>query len=142
MARRIIGLDLGAYSVKLLRLEAGKQHLKFEVIDAIEEVLPSAQIDGPDLLERQREVIARFAQAGLLENESAAVALQAADGQMRLMAMPFSDTRKIEAILPGLIEAEVPFELSDMTVAWHRQELSSAQAANKDRDKNSLSFWP
>lgn len=136
MARRIIGLDLGAYSVKLLRLEAGKQHLKFEVIDAIEEVLPVAQIDGPDLLERQREVIARFAQAGLLENEGAAIALGAADGQMRLMAMPFSDSRKIEAVLPGLIEAEVPFELSEMTVTWHRQEISARPAPDKDKEKD------
>jgi len=133
-------LDLGAYSVKLLRLEAGKQHLKFEVVDAIEEVLPSAQPDGPDLLERQREVVARFAQAGLLENEGAAVALGAADGQMRLMAMPFSDSRKIEAVLPGLIEAEVPFELSDMTVTWHRQELARAVAADKDETKIRLAF--
>jgi general secretion pathway protein L len=133
-------LDLGAYSVKLLRLEAGKQHLKFEVIDALEEVLPSAHVDGPDLLERQREVVARFLQAGLLENEGAAVALSAADGQMRLMSMPFSDSRKIEAILPGLIEAEVPFELSDMTVAWHRQESALVSAENKDETKIRLAF--
>lgn len=143
MARRIIGLDLGAYSIKLLRLEAGKQHLKFEVIDAIEEIIPVGDADNPDgmsLLERQREIIAKFAQAGLLENEGAAIALPAADGQMRVITVPFSDTRKIEAILPGLIEAEVPFDLSDMALTWHRQEHALATTQESTETNIRLAF--
>jgi general secretion pathway protein L len=140
MARRIIGLDLGAYSVKLVRLEAGKQHLAFEVVDALEEVLAPAHVDGPDLLERQREVVAKFAQLGLLENEGAYVALPSSEGQMRSMSVPFSDLRKIEAILPGMIEAEVPFELSDMTFVWHRQEHKALEPTGGDETTIRLAF--
>ena len=132
MARRIIGLDLGAYSVKLVRLETGKQHLKFEVVDAIEEVLAPKEPEGPDLLERQSEAIRKFAQAGLLENEGVAIALGSSEGQMRIMSVPFSEAHKIEAVLPGMIEAEIPFELSDMTYAWHRQEKSAKSAENNE----------
>jgi general secretion pathway protein L len=123
-----------------MRLEAGKQHLKFEVIDAVEELVPEATPEGPDLLERQREAIARFAQNGLLENEGASVALSSLDGQMRIMTMPFSDSRKIEAVLPGMLEAEVPFELSDMTFAWHRQDQRPVIAGDSDQSNIRIAF--
>ncbi|HXW60273.1 MAG TPA: pilus assembly protein PilM [Myxococcota bacterium] len=138
MARRIIGLDLGAYSVKMLRLEAGKQFPRFEVIDAWEEVLQAEEPDGPDLLERQREVLRKFFHSGLMEAETFAIGLPAADGQMRTMLVPFSDTRKIEAVLPGLMEAEVPFDLSEMIVSWHRQEHQPSDLAVVEGEDSSI----
>src|SRR5580700_6123612 len=100
MARRIVGLDLGAYSVKLLRLEVGKQHPRFEVLEAWEEVLPDEEPEGPDLLERQRQTLASLLQNNPLEAETYAIGLPAIDGNMLTMAVPFSETRKIEAVLP------------------------------------------
>lgn len=136
MARRIIGLDLGAYSVKMLRLEAGKQFPRFEVIDAWEEILPVEEEDGPDLFERQLEALRRFVQSGLVEAESFAIGLPAADGQMRTMQVPFSDLRKIEAVLPGLMEADVPFDLSDMIISWHRQEFKTQAQSGEGTNGN------
>ena len=122
MARRIVGLDLGAYSVKLLRLEVGKQHPRFEVLEAWEEVLPDEEPEGPDLLERQRLTLASLLQNNPLEAETYAIGLPAIDGNMLTMAVPFSETRKIEAVLPGLLEAEVPFDLAEMSISWHSIE--------------------
>jgi general secretion pathway protein L len=122
MARRVIGLDLGAYSVKLVRLECGKQTPKFEVVDQAEEILPISETDERDLLAYQKDAVLNLAQKGLLDAETCAVALNAAEGQMRIMKTPFLDSRKIEAVLPGLLEAELPFEVDNMTISWHRCE--------------------
>lgn len=122
MARRIIGLDLGAYSVKVLRLETGRQQPSFEILDQSEVLLAPEEENGPDLLERQREAILKLYREGLLEAEVYSVGLNAADGQVRKMTVPFEDARKIEAVLPGLLEAEVPFDIDTMIIPWHRQE--------------------
>lgn len=138
MARRIIGLDIGAYSVKILRLEAGKQFPRFEVVDAWEELVSPEEPDGPGLLERQREALERFFKSGLIEAENYAIGLAAADGQMRSMQVPFSDLRKIQAVLPGLMEAEVPFDLSEMVISWHRQENQPQGEALKGEEVGSI----
>lgn len=120
MARRVVGLDLGAYSVKLVRLESGKQ-VRFEIIDVVEEVLPHDEPEQEkDLLEKQRDALASLNQRGLLDAEMYSIGLSALDGQMRTMQVPFAENRKIQAVLPGLLDAEIPFELDDMVVSWYR----------------------
>ncbi len=133
MARRIIGLDLGAYSLKLLRMESGKQFPKFEILDAVEEVLSPEEDEGPSLLERQKEALLRLQAKGLIDAEAFATGLAASEGQVRRMEVPFVEARKIEAILPGLLESEVPFDVGDMVVSWHREEKNS-DAAKKDEN--------
>lgn len=130
MARRIIGLDLGAYSVKLLRLETGKQSAKYEIITIAEEILLPEEEDGPSLLDRQKEALLKLHNAGILEAEACATGIYSGDGQIRSMAVPFVEPRKIEAILPGILESEVPFDISDMVMPWHRQ--GNASSGDKD----------
>lgn len=125
MARRIIGLDLGAYSVKLLRMETGKQSSEFEIIDTQEEILAPEQEEGPSLLERQKEALLKFQALGLLDAESYSCGIPASDGQIRSLEVPFVEPRKIEAILPGLLESEVAFDASEMIIPWHKQDVSS-----------------
>ncbi len=133
MAKRIIGLDLGAYSVKLLRIETGKQSLKFEVINAREEVLSPEEEEGPGLIERQKVALSKLYNAGIMEAEAYASGIFAADGQIRTMEVPFVEARKIEAILPGLLESEVPFDVSDMIISWHRQEGTAPGEKNPEQ---------
>lgn len=137
MARRVVGLDLGAYSVKLVRLECGKQSPKFEVIDHVEEILPLGEGEEHDLKTRQKEAVLRLHEKGLLDAETSAVAIGAQEGQMRIMKTPFLETRKIEAVLPGLLEAELPFEMNTMTIAWHRvEEPKLEKGAEKPTEAN------
>lgn len=134
MARRVIGLDLGAYSVKLVRLETGKQTPKFEVQDVVEEILPNDEADDRDLLEKQKEAVLNLQRRGLLEAETFAIGLSALDGQMRTMRVPFLESRKIEAVLPGLLEAEVPYEIDAMTISWHRLEEARSESGGEKPD--------
>ncbi|HXW60810.1 MAG TPA: pilus assembly protein PilM [Myxococcota bacterium] len=123
MSRRVIGLDLGAYSVKLVRLQCGKQTPKFEVLNVDEEILPNEEGDDRDLLDKQKEALAKLSKLGLLEAEAFAIGLPAPDGQMRSMQVPFLDNRKLEAVLPGILEAEMPFAVNEMIVSWYREPL-------------------
>lgn len=134
MARRIIGLDLGAYSVKLVRLECGKQTPRFEIIDQIEEILPIIENDERDLLTKQKEALAVLSSRGLLEADVVSCAIDASSGQIRIMQTPFNEQRKIEAVLPGLLEAELPFDTADMTLAWHRYEEDSEDPSKKTEE--------
>ncbi len=131
MARRVIGLDLGAYSVKLVRLEVGKQTPKFEIVTVVEEVLPHDPEEGEpkELHEKQRDAVRRLSEQGFLESEAYAMGLDAHEGQMRNLRVPPLDNRKIEAVLPGLLETEVPFDVDGMIVSWHRIETSVTEPA-------------
>lgn len=131
MARRVVGLDLGAYSVKLVRLECSKQDPKIVLVDQIEEILPLTEDPELSLLERQQEIVKSLHQKGLLDAEACAVALNAADGHMRIMKAPFYETRKIEAVLPGILDAELPFDTSDMAISWHRAERPSTDLSKE-----------
>ena len=105
MAKRIIGLDLGAYSVKLLRIETGKQFPKFEVINVREEIVaPEEEEDGLSFFDRQKDALSKLYNAGILEAEAYSSGFFAGDGQIRRMEVPFVEARKIEEILPGLLE--------------------------------------
>jgi|GEM_PF-1606517 len=123
MSRRVIGLDLGAYSVKLVRLESGKETPRFEVINAVEEILACGDDDNKELIDKQREAIAKFASLGLLEGEVFASGLEAHASQLRSMQVPYLDNRKLEAVLPGMLEAEMPFSINDMIVSWCRDPV-------------------
>ncbi|MCA9507325.1 MAG: pilus assembly protein PilM [Myxococcales bacterium] len=135
MARRIIGLDLGAYSVKLLRMETGKQSAKYEIINVAEEVLIPEEEDGPGLMERQKEALLKLHNAGILEAEAYASGINSIDGQIRWLGVPFAEARKIEAVLPGILESEVPFDISEMIISWHRIESASQEKKQPGENK-------
>ena len=77
MARRVIGLDFGAYSVKLVRLEASKQNYKFDVMDSVEEILPISlqEEDESDVMGKQIQALKNFQSLGLLDAETFACGL-------------------------------------------------------------------
>lgn len=135
MARRVIGLDLGAYSVKIVRLEIGNQFPKFQIADTFEDELVISE-DDEELFTRQEEALKRSQLAGLLDAEIYACGLESSFGHMRRMEVPFVDARKVDAILPGLLESELPFDLEDMIISWHKQEPINKEA--KASEESSL----
>lgn len=129
MARRIVGLDLGGYSVKLVRLEIAKQKSGFKVIDLAEELLSNE--DKP-LAEKQRDAILKLRDRGLFDSEVSSSGLSSSHGHFLSMLVPFLDTRKIAAVLPGLLEAELPFTTSDMVYTWQK---SHEKPTGKDSEQ-------
>jgi Tfp pilus assembly PilM family ATPase len=142
MARRVIGLDFGAYSVKLVRLEASKQNYKFDVLDSVEEILPISlqEEDDSDVISKQIQALKNLQSSGLLDAETFACGLNAIDAHMRSMIVPFTDLKKIQSILPGMLEAEVPFEIQDMIIPWYLKSVVEEKETNQSLSSINLAF--
>lgn len=118
MARRIVGLDIGSYSIKICRIETSKRHERLKVLNVNEVVYSSDEFAKKNaLLSCQKE--------GLLEAESIIMALPAMDCNMRHLPVPFAESRKIESILPGILDTEVPLNLSEYVSSWHLESQNS-----------------
>ncbi|MEM7402522.1 MAG: pilus assembly protein PilM [Myxococcota bacterium] len=133
MARFITGIDLGSYSVKVVRA-------KVEVGAAVsvqwcqEHVLPlAADEEGQvkSLGERQLEILANLQATGQLISDATVSCLSGVHGQMRTLYLPFADRKKIEAVLAGELESHLPFATDDMILTWavqpSRQEAGQPQ---------------
>jgi general secretion pathway protein L len=113
---RIVGLDLGSYSVKVVRLEARRAG-EFEVLSYDEELLPPIE-DGLLLRDRQKAALVALKERGRLEGDVYVTGLVGDVATLRTLVFPFSDAKKIEAALPFQLEAEIPFDLDEVVVAW------------------------
>lgn len=116
MTKRILGIDLGSYSIKIVRLDCGRQSPKFTLLDCEELILPIEE-DNKDI---HKNILLDLKSRGLLDAEIIAANFSAKAGQMRIMKTPFKESRKIDAVLLGLLETELPFETNDMIMSWHR----------------------
>lgn len=116
MTKRILGIDLGSYSIKIVRLDGGRHSPQFTLLDCEEVVLPIEE-DNKDI---HKNILLDLKSKGLLDAEIIAADFSAKAGQMRIMKTPFKEFRKIDAVLLGLLETELPFETSDMIISWHR----------------------
>jgi len=108
MSHTICGIDLGAFSVKLVMLEVGfrSTHLR----GLLETAVPGG--DGP-LLERQITAI----QDALSRVSAEATPYLALPGDMlsiRLVDLPFADPRKIDQVVGYELEGQIVHALDDV----------------------------
>ncbi len=102
MAKKTIGLDIGNRYIKVVHLE-GSEVLRTHEVPYSEEALASLK------------------EAGLLGGDVQVTGLAGADAQVRSLDVPFSNTKKIAAILGGLLDAQLPLEIEDLEVSWFLQ---------------------
>jgi type IV pilus assembly protein PilM len=108
MSHTICGIDLGAFSIKLVMLEVGfrQTHLR----GLLETAVPNG--DAP-LLERQAEAI----QEAFSQVSAEATPYLALPGDMlsmRLLDLPFSDPRKIDQVVGYELEGQIVHPLDDV----------------------------
>ena len=117
-------------------MKLASRRRKFEVVTVVEEVLPIDEegSEPQELLDKQRAAVMKLHAEGLLEAESFAIGLDAHESQMRTLRVPPLDNRKIDAVLPGLLETEVPFDLDSMIVSWHRVETEKQESPQEPPD--------
>jgi general secretion pathway protein L len=125
MARRVIGLDVGTYSVKVAHLESRSRGGEFEVAAYAEKMLHDIVVEGENeasvLLLRQEAAIKALKDEGLIDTNSIVAGLTGADAQVRSMLVPFSNAKKIEAVLGGMLDAQLPLAIDDLTLSWFLQ---------------------
>lgn len=119
MAQQILGLDVGASRVKGVLLESS--YRGFAVLDVAAE--PVTLAAGPDepLRQRQGEALLRLLAARGWHFDTALASLTGV-AAMHVLSLPFSDARRIEQTIGFEVEAQIPFDLSE--VAWDWQPLS------------------
>jgi len=120
MAQRILGIDLGAHSVKTVLLES--TYRGYAVLDHGAAVLEPAA-PGVSLLSRQTEALKALIAARGLRFAEAIAALPGPGMSSSIVTLPFTDLRRIEQTVPFEVEEQIPFELS--LVAWDWQPLHS-----------------
>lgn len=112
MAQKILGLDLGAHSVKAVAVEAA---FRGHVVTAAVEVplapaSPEPNAPSP-LAAAVKEAVEKL---GAGPSDACAVSLPGTAAAAPLLTLPFTDARKIEATLGFEVEGVVPFDLDEM----------------------------
>ena len=110
--QKVIGLDLGTYSIKAL--EIVNNFSSYEIVNFYEKVIP--EMEG---LTREQVYPICLEQMFAENNLQADKIIAAMSGQSvssRIMSFNFSDPRKIEASMEAELETFVPFNLQDMIV--------------------------
>lgn len=121
MAQRIVGLDLGSHSIKVIHVEPRGRAGDFEVVAYEEVPLPPAEIgEGEPLpLDARHEIALKdLDERGLLAGDLVVTGLPGDAAAVRTLKFPFSDPRKIEQALPFELESEIPFDIEDVVYAW------------------------
>ncbi|MDB4970128.1 MAG: cell division protein FtsA [Myxococcales bacterium] len=110
MAHKILGLDLGTYSVKIAELSAGfrQSHLTGLFERKLEE-----PIEGETPLQRAARTVAALIAEEKLQAEMFATSL-GGDATLRLLSMPFADPKKIEQVLGYELESQILGELDGL----------------------------
>lgn len=114
MAQRILGVDVGRWSVKAILLES---HFKgFKVEAAAEVPLPPPaedQTEEASLHERQALALAELLADERLRADAQVASYPGEQTAIRFVELPFADIRKIDQVMEGELEDLVPFDLDD-----------------------------
>jgi Tfp pilus assembly PilM family ATPase len=123
---RIIGMDLGAWSVKVTVLEGGFS--RFEMRTQHSRVIPQTEGDLPSMSNRVSVLSTLLEEIGTDESCLFGAGFPIDQAAMRLVKMPFSDKNQIAQTLAFEVESMVPYDLDDMTMS-HRIIDTSADGS-------------
>lgn len=143
MARRLIGLDVGSYSVKVSHLESSGRSTAPIVVAYAEKVLadyvfePSKEGEESVIYRQQKAALLDLKAEGFFEDGVIITGLSGVDAQVRSLAVPFSSAKKIQSVLGGLLDAQLPFEIDDLVTSWMLQK-SPAKSAEAEVLQNKI----
>ncbi len=121
MARHIVGVDLGTYSVKIVKLENKGRSADFVVTSFTQEPLGldySKPVDRKQITLAQKVALQKLDEQGYLKGDIFVSGLPASTAQMQHLPVPFADTKKVRAVLGGLLDTAVPFDLDELVYPW------------------------
>ena len=130
MPQRILGVDLGSWSVKAVLLESGFRG--FRVTRAIELPIPESEAESdeaepPGRAERQALALSELLADEELKADAQVAAFPGEDAAVRFVRLPFSDARRIDQLMEGELADLVPFDLYDAVYDHQVLERRSAK---------------
>ncbi|HSM92742.1 MAG TPA: pilus assembly protein PilM, partial [Anaeromyxobacteraceae bacterium] len=121
MAQTILGLDLGSRSVKAVLLDSTLRGWTVAGAARVP-VPPSPEGEERPLRDRQAAAVRELVAARGWSPDTVVLAVPGAAAASHVVTLPFSDPRRIEQTIAFEVEAQIPFELSE--VAWDWQPMS------------------
>lgn len=115
MAQRILGIDIGTFSVKLALLE--RAFSEFKVLNLLEQPL-----NLQTRLPHEELVVLALEQAFKTRDFTADVVATSFPGHLlscRVLEMPFTNAKKISEVIEFELEGYVPFEMEDLHFDFH-----------------------
>ncbi len=128
MPQKILGVDLGAWSVKAVLLESSFRGFRVEA--AHEEQLEHG--DDESFKDRQLDALTKMVMRPEFKADVTVVALPGEQATSRFIQLPYSDSRKIEQTIKGELADLLPFDISDA--------VSSHQLLYKTDDGGSVTL--
>lgn len=116
-----IGLDIGTHSIKASIFDGTFGRYSF--VRTEQELIVSG--DEP-LIERQQNAL--FGLWRRIEAGEVVTTLSAKDVSVRKLTTPFTDLKKIEQILPSMVEELVPFEIDDINISHHLLDMTEEES--------------
>ncbi len=115
MAQIVVGLDIGANSIKMTRLEASL--FRYEFLDFSEHSLP-VNVDLP-----WEQLVSNVLQVLFSDRDMRAdkviVSFPGRHVSTRILTFPFSDRKKLEQALPFEIEGLIPLPIEEILLDYH-----------------------
>lgn len=133
MARQVTGLDLGSYSVKVVRLQIRGKHQADWSCEFDEEIIAFDRLSEDPEARKKAEIAALEALRvrGMMNGEIFITALPPGQAQMRFLEVPFTSERKVTAVLGGILESQIPLNIDSLVYPWTRVgAVSTSSAAN------------
>lgn len=110
--QKVIGLDIGSYSIKAV--EIVNSFKSYEITNFYEVVIPYQDGVEPDVLIPQ--TMEKLFKENNLHADRVLTAMPGQYISSRMIPLPFTDARKVDAAVMSEIEDAVPFNLDDMIV--------------------------
>jgi general secretion pathway protein L len=130
MAQRIVGIDLGSFSVKVVVVSPKSRgasprgapaRAAFDVVGYGEAVVAAADA-GEDaaatLRDRQADALLELKRRGLLEGDLFVAGVPGENAAIRMLNFPFNDREKIAEALPYALESEISLDVDDIVFPY------------------------
>jgi len=116
MAHTVLGVDLGAHTVKIVELEIGLRTLRLISSKVRSVGRPEGAAIGADTVALAGLALAETLgrRKGPYTVEEAHAALWGDQMTLRVLDLPFSEDKKIESVLGYELESQVPFAIDDL----------------------------
>ena len=123
MFQRIIGLDVGSFSIKAVLMQKGLRGPSIE--RCLEWPLAPSQADGDQRLFHERlaallrEVGVRPSSSGGLGRDLIVASVPQGSVFARLISLPFTDPEQVAQTVPYEMEGHIPLDLEEVVVDYH-----------------------
>lgn len=109
MARRILALDLGSYSLKAVIIESSLSRCR------VTGLFQQLRVSDRPLAEQLHNFCATYR----LQADTVLSCLPGSDISHRLLTLPFVQARQVSQAVPFEVESQIPFSLDDILIADH-----------------------